>query len=76
MSNYFPTTFGNSDYNSGAVTSTSFTGDLTTGSNVITNVSSTAGITVGMTINGPFGSPNLTEAKVLVVGSGALTVSE
>ena len=76
MSNYFPTTFGNSDYNSGALQSTSFTGDLTTGSNVITNVSSTAGITVGMTINGPFGSPNLTEAKVLVVGSGALTVSE
>ena len=76
MSNYFPTTFGNSDYNSGAVAATSFTGDLTTGSNVITNVSSTAGITVGMTINGPFGSPNFTEAKVLVIGSGALTVSE
>jgi hypothetical protein len=76
VSNYFPTTFGNSDYNSGAVAATSFTGDLTTGSNVITNVSSTAGITVGMTINGPFGSPNFTEAKVLVIGSGILTVSE
>ena len=76
MSNYFPTTFGNSDYNSGAVASTSFTGDLTTGSNVITNVSSTAGITVGMTINGPFGLTNYASAQVLVVGNGSITVSE
>jgi len=76
MAGDFSTTFGNSDQNDASIPATSFTGTLTAGSDVITSVSSTAGIKVGMLVYGPFGITNYTPATVLSVGNGVITVSE